>query len=85
MIRECRVLRLAAIGISMMWLVGVGCTKYAKPEDLQRLEEARQSVRRAEQELDQLRREKSRLEAQVAEKEKALQEAQDQLEEIKGE
>ncbi|MFN3821079.1 MAG: hypothetical protein ACK4OO_01995 [bacterium] len=68
-----------------LWMVGGACTKYAKPQDLQRLEEARQSVRKAEEELNQLRRERAHLERQLSEKEGQLKEHQNQLKEIKGE
>lgn len=68
-----------------LWMVGGACTKYAKPTDLQRLEEVRQSVRKAEEELNQLRQEKNQLERQLSQKRAELKEAQDHLKEIKGE
>ncbi len=62
-----------------VFLIGpIGCTKYAKEEDLQALEQQRQDTLSAEQELAQKQSETQSLENQ-------LQQKQDELAELKEE
>jgi septal ring factor EnvC (AmiA/AmiB activator) len=77
------------ISKAMMWLLlglltgafllgPVGCTKYAKEEDLQALDQQKQAALSAEQELQQKVQERQELENQ-------LQQKQDELTELQGE
>ena len=65
--------------IAGVFLLGpIGCTKYAKEQDLQALEQQRQATLSAEQELAQKQSETQSLENQ-------LQQKQDELAELKEE
>jgi septal ring factor EnvC (AmiA/AmiB activator) len=56
----------------------IGCTKYAKEEDLQALEQQKQAALSSEQELQQKQKERQDLENQLKQK-------QDELAELQGE
>lgn len=61
-----------------------GCTKYASPDDLQRLEEARQAAMSAERELEGVRAERSKTESELAAKKAELETAKQELDRAKG-
>jgi len=64
-------------------LSSVGCTKYASPEDLQNLDEARKAAVASEKELDRIKGERSDVEQELAVKEAELAAAKEELELVK--
>jgi septal ring factor EnvC (AmiA/AmiB activator) len=74
---------LLVFAIAGSLLVTAGCTKYASPDDLQRLDEAKQAAILAEKDLDKIKVEHRKLEADLADKEKELQAVQADLERAK--
>ncbi|MBM3325881.1 MAG: hypothetical protein FJY65_02700 [Calditrichaeota bacterium] len=75
---------LTAVFMVCLSLLTVGCTKYASPDDLKKLDEAQKAAVSAEKELDQLKKERADLERQIAQKQHELDDLQEQLDEIKG-
>lgn len=68
---------LAVLTMALLLVVlGTGCTKYAKEEDLQNLERQKQAALSAEKKVDQLKAEKADLEKTKAQKEAELQKVQ---------
>ena len=62
-----------------VFLLGpIGCTKYAKEEDLQALEQQKQAALSAEQELTQTQAERQNLENQLQQKEDELEELEEE-------
>jgi len=78
LIRRVTTLTLVAAFTAGM-LLSVGCTKYANPDDLKRLEEAKQAAISAEKELDKVRVEHKQVEKELADKQKELQAVQADL------
>jgi septal ring factor EnvC (AmiA/AmiB activator) len=64
-------------------LVTTGCTKYASPDDLQKLETAKQAALSAEKELDKVKVEHSQVEKDLAGKQKELQATKAELDKVK--
>ena len=64
-------------------LVTTGCTKYASPDDLQKLETAKQAALSAEKELDKVKAEHKQVEKELAGKQKELQATKAELEKVK--
>ena len=63
--------------LTSAFLIGtIGCTKYAKEEDLQALEQQKQAALSAEQELQQKTQERQELERQLQQKQEELAEIQ---------
>lgn len=64
-------------------LIAVGCTKYASPDDLKRLDEAQAAALSAEKELEQVRAERRKLEQDLAAKQRELEHAKADLDAVK--
>lgn len=62
--------RVTTVVLALLFAAGsmmsVGCTKYASPDDLQRLEEARKAAISAEKELDNKKDERMAVEQELA-------------------
>jgi len=79
--------RVTAVVVALVFAVtlimSVGCTKYASPDDLQRLEEARKAAVSAEKEIDKVKTERKQVEQDLANKEAELKAVQEELEYVK--
>ncbi len=64
-------------------LVSGGCTKYANPDDLQTLDEAKKAAVAAEKELDKIKIEHKKVAKELAEMEKELKATKDELKRVK--
>ena len=79
-----RVVTMALVTSFCLFMIGsVGCTKYAGPEDLKNLEEARQAAVSAEKELDRLKSDRREIEKEIAAQQEVLREAERELENAK--
>ena len=76
-----RLLVSAAFGISL--LMSVGCTKYASPDDLKKLDEANKAAVSAEADLDHAKADRMALEKKVAAKQADLDAAKAEFEKVK--
>ena len=79
--------RVTAVVVTLVFaaslIMSVGCTKYAGPDDLQRLEEARKAAVSAEKEIDKVKSERKQVEQDLAKKESELKAVQEELEYVK--
>ncbi len=79
--------RVTAVVVTLVFaatlIMSVGCTKYASPDDLQQLEEARKAAVSAEKEVDKVKAERKQAEQDVANMESELKAVQDELEYVK--
>ena len=79
--------RVTAVVVTLVFaaslIMSVGCTKYASPDDLQRLEEARKAAVSAEKEVDKVKAEHKQVEQDLAKKESELKAVQEELEYVK--
>jgi len=65
---------LVALAVTaIFFLATTGCTKYASPDDLQRLEASRQAVLSAEKERDQVNDQIRKMEKDIKAKDDSLQ------------
>lgn len=72
-----------ALALLFGLLISTGCTKYASPEDLQRLEEARKAALAADKELGRIQAERQDVESELAAKNVELEAAKEELELVK--
>ncbi|MCF7810145.1 hypothetical protein K9N50_04060 [bacterium] len=79
--------RVTSVALALVFSFGllssVSCTKYASPEDLQNLDNARKAAVAAEKELDRVKAERSDVEKELAGKEAELAAAKEELELVK--
>jgi len=79
--------RVTTVVLTMVFSLGLmlsaGCTKYASPDDLQQLEEARKAAISAEKELDRVKAERSDVAQELADKEAELKVVQEELDYVK--
>lgn len=79
--------RVTTVVLALVFVFGLvfstGCTKYASPEDLQKLEEARKAALSAEKELDRIKTERRDVEDELANKEAELESTKEELELVK--
>ena len=75
--------KMTAMVLALVFTAGVlvsgGCTKYAGPDDLQKLDEAKKAAITAEKELDKVKAERKTVEKELADKEKELEAAKGEL------
>ena len=64
-------------------MLASGCTKYASPDDLKRLDDAQKAAISAEKELEKAKADRRTLEAEVSAKEKELEGVKAELEKVK--
>jgi len=84
MIKTGRIVRLAIGAAFCFSLLAVGgCTKYASPDDLKKLDEANQAALSAEKQLDQTKSERMGLEKQLAAKQAELDSTKAEFEKVK--
>ena len=76
-----RAVIIAAFSVSLL-AVG-GCTKYASPDDLKKLDEANKAAVSAEKELNQVKAQRMDLEKQVSQKQADLDAAKAEVEKLK--
>ena len=79
--------RVTTVVLALLFMAGllmsVGCTKYASPDDLQRLEEARKAAIAAEKTLDDTKAERADVERELADKEAELKAVQVEFDYVK--
>lgn len=64
-------------------VMAVGCTKYASPDDLKRLDEAKAAALSAEKELEQVRAERRKVEQELAAEQRELERVKADLDAVK--
>lgn len=74
---------LAVAVAAFLFVTAIGCTKYASPDDLQRLEASRQAILAAEKERNQLKDEIAKLEKDIKVKQDSLQAVRDEFQKVK--
>jgi len=60
-----------------------GCTKYASPDDLKKLDETNRAAVSAERDLEQIKAERMKVERELAAKQKELEAAKAEFEKVK--
>lgn len=78
--------RVISLTIVIAFAVGtmgtVGCTKYASPDDLQKLEEAKQAAVSAEKELTKVKADRKKVEQELAAQESELKTSKSDLKKV---
>lgn len=79
--------RMIRIGLACAFIAGTlafgGCTKYASPDDLKKLEAAESAAISAEKDVDKAKVERRQVEKQLGEKKAELDAAKAELEQVK--
>ncbi len=80
-----RLTGIALVLVFSLSFLTIGCTKYASPDDLKKLDEAQKAAISAEKELEQLKKERADLERQVSPKQNEYDDLKAQFDELKTE